>query len=261
MSETTPAASPVRLPGPLALVRAGREAFRTVPGLKLLLIKGFVLLYGLFVLIGAGAWAVVYRYVIRPQFERLDIYRTDGGWLMDILVPVLDVLMQLVQLVMLAGVMILALLVALAMMSVWFEAVVEKIVRHCRGQAGGEAFSLRVWLGSILRSLRESLWLLVVALAAILLGFVPVAGPFLVLLLTGYLLGYEVRQPYLAVNAALGEASPLPRAKTLLTVRMGLLPVGVAIVPFVGWLALPVLVIVMVAGLAWVNERPPGGGN
>lgn len=260
MSETTNGpevpALKLKTPGALELVQAGREAFRRVPGMRILMLKGFLLLYGLFALLGTGATVLVYRLVIRPQFDRLESYGKDGGWLMDILIPLLDFLVRLTQVMLLAAVLMLAFLVTLSLLSVWFEALAEKVVRHQRQAEGGTGFDFRLWMSSLLTALRDGLWLFLVALFSILLGFIPFIGPFLIFFINGYLLGWEVRQPYLNVDAALGRPKGYSKTGlTLWTTQIGVLPVVLAMIPVVGWLLLPAALIYMVAGMAWVNEQ------
>lgn len=247
---------PVQLPGGLALIAAGREAFRKVPGLRMLLVKGFLLLYGLFAVLGTASLALLYRYAIRPWIERIESYQTDGGFFMDLLLPLLNGLLWLGQVMLMVAVLLLAMLLTLSLMTLWFEALADRIVRHQRGlQDAGGGFSLGAWAGSILRALRESLWLLLLAVFSVLLGFVPLGGPVLVFLINGYLFGWEAREPYLLVREGLGDdRKALRRGMTLWTIRIGAVPVVLAMIPVVGWLALPMVLIYQVAGLAWANE-------
>jgi uncharacterized protein involved in cysteine biosynthesis len=106
------------------------------------------------------------------------------------------------------------------------------------------------------------MWLVLLALLSLGLGFVPVVGPLLVLLVQSYLLGREVRDPYLVVRAAWGD-DPLTARKglTLWTVWAGLLPFALAMLPVIGWVLLPVAMVHLVAGFAWRGEEARRSGT
>jgi uncharacterized protein involved in cysteine biosynthesis len=247
----------LRRQGPFALLAAGRTALREVPGLRALLLKGFLLVYGLFLVLGFVVLGLGYRYLVQPLSQGLSDWRMDGGFLVELIFPLLAGLLWLGQAVLLAATLLLAFLLALSLMSVWFEALASRIVRHARGGGMAEApFSMAAWARSLGGALRDSLLLLALAVVSLLLGFLPLIGPFLALGLAGFLMGWEVREPYLAVRAA--EGTPLKELRRGLgpwTVRIGLLPVLLALVPLAGWLLMPAVLIAMVAGVAWSGEQ------
>jgi Sulfate transporter CysZ/Etoposide-induced protein 2.4 len=251
------AAGGITRAGPLALLAAGREAFRQVPGLRGLLVKGFLLLYAVFVVVSAVVLGVVYRFLVQPLSHSIGHLEATGNFFLDLLLPLASGLLWLGELLLLAATLLLSLVLSLALMSLWFEALAGRVAAHARGGAGPEApFSLAAWVRSLARSVRDNLVLLGLALLSVVLGFVPLAGPFLVFALASYLMGWEVREPYLAVRAARGESLPaLRRGLTWWTVRVGSLAVLLALVPWLGWLLLPVLLIYQVAGVAWLSER------
>lgn len=256
-TEAAPAPAGVHRVGPLALLGAGRTAFREVPGLRLLLLKGFLLLYGIFVVVSAVVLGLVYRYVIQPLSQGMASYDVGGNFFLDLLFPLLSGLLWLSQVLLLAATLLLSFMLTLSLMTVWFEAVAERVANHARGGALGDAtFRFKDWLASLGRSLRDSLLMLVLAVVSLVVGFVPLLGPFLVFAVAAYVMGWEVREPYLAVRAARGaDLVALRKGLTAWTLRVGMLPVVLAIVPWVGWLLLPVVLVYMVAGVAWSSEK------
>ncbi len=242
--------------GPLALFAAGREAFAAVPGLRGFVLRGFVLLYAVFAAVGAVMVGLVYRYAVQPLAAGLEAYEADGGFWWDLLFPLLTGLLWLGQMLLLAATLLVAFVISLSLLSVWFEALAARIMAHVRGQAPQEAaFSLGGWVRSLGRALRDNVLLLALAVVSLLVGFVPLVGPVLVFGIGSFLMGWEVREPYLAVRAGLGEELPaLRRGLTLWTLGIGTLPVVLAMVPWLGWLLLPVLLVYMVAGLVWRSE-------
>lgn len=252
-----PPISRVRGSGPLALLRAGREAMREVPGLRPMLLKGFLLLYGIFALTGVVLWGLLYRFAIGPLSHTIGSYDVEGGIFMDLLSLVLTGLLWLGQAVLLAATLILAFVLALSLMSVWFEVLAARVVAHARGGALEEQqFRLADWLRSIGRSMRDGVRMLLLVVLALAVGFIPLVGPILAIGIAGYVLGWEVREPYLIVRESLGDdPKSLRQGLRWWTLRIGLLPVVLAMVPWIGWLLLPAALTYQVAGVAWAGER------
>ncbi|MCZ6646168.1 MAG: EI24 domain-containing protein, partial [SAR324 cluster bacterium] len=235
-----------------------RQALREVPGLKMFLLKGFVLNYTIFVAVAALVYYGIFFLLLQPYLVQLDEWATGEGFLWDVLALLLGLVAWLTQLMLLAATLMFSLLISLALMSMWFEALAARVVAHCRGGVaeGRGRFTLLAWLAGIGAALRESLRLMVLAFAAMLLGLVPVVGPLLVIVIDGYLLGWEVRDPYLVVREVLGEErKQLRKGLMLWTVQAGLLPVFLAMIPILGWALLPGVMIYLVAGFAWRGEQ------
>ncbi len=261
MSVTMESAStprPRRLPRPsgLALLSSGRRALREVPRLRLFLLKGFLLNYAFFLITSVLAYYMVYFFFVQPYMARMDQWVTGEGFFWELLILVLNVVQWMTQLLLLVGTLMLSLLFSLAMMSMWLEALAARIVAHCRGEsAEAGAFSLVEWVAGLGAAFRDSIRLILLALGALLLGFIPVVGPLLVILVDSYLLGWEIRDPYLAVRQQFGDPrKQLRKGLVLWTIQAGFVPVALSIT-IVGCLLLPVVMIYMVAGFAWQAEQ------
>lgn len=243
-------------PNPLALLAAGRRAFREVPGLRAFLLKGFALLYGVSLLVGALGVGGLYLYAVQPLMATVEGWSAGEGFWAGMLAAIVAGLLWFGQFLLMAATVAVSLLVAMALMTVWFESLASRIIAHHRGDAGAaRPFQLVAWIGGLGRSLADSGWLLVLAVLALLLGFVPIVGPLLVVLVQSYLLGREVRDPYLTVRAELGEeARPLRRGLAFWTIVIGLVPFVLAMIPVLGWALLPLAMTYLVAGFAWTGE-------
>lgn len=256
--DTTPTPKPRRLPRPsaLSLITSGRRALREVPSLKLFLIKGFLINYALFVVSAALAYYVVYFFFVEPYVARMDEWVQGEGFFWGMLELLLNVLRWVTQLLLLAGTVMLSLLFSLAMMSTWLEAMASRIVAHCRGREPAGAFSMVQWIISLGAAIRDSLGLMGLAMGALLLGFVPLVGPLLVIMVDSYLLGWEIRDPYLVVRQEAGDTrKQLRKGLMFWTARAGFIPVFLAMIPVLGWLLLPLVMIYMVAGFTWQCEQ------
>ena len=250
---------PARLPrkNPIALFSAGRQALREVPGLRAFLVKGLLLNYAIFLLAAVVGMGLIYWYLVQPLSEGLTAWSMGEGFFLAMVALLLKGLLWMTQIMLMAATLVLSLLFSFVLMTMWLEGLVGRIVAHCRGnEVPPGPFSLGEWVAGLARSLRDSLRLILLALAALFLGFIPVVGPILVVLVDSYLLGWEIRAPYLTVREEHGdEQRALRRGLTLWTVRTGFLPVLLAMIPVVGWLLLPALLIYMVAGTAWLGEQ------
>lgn len=244
---------------PLALLAAGRQAFREVPGLRLFLLKGLVLNYLIFIITAMLGMGVLYYLIIEPIGAELSAWSAGGGFLLELLSQILRVLLWIANILLMAGTVVLSLLVSLAVVSIWFEALAGRIIAHWR--AGEEeltlpVFSFKELVISVWGSLRASLLLIILACLALALGFIPLIGPVLVFVIDSFLLGWEVRNPYLVVREGLGdEPKGLRKGLRLWTLGTGLLPLLLAAIPFAGWLLLPAAMTYLVAGVAWRGEQ------
>lgn len=240
---------------------AGRTALSEVPGLNLLMVKGFVVMYAVSGVLAVIGVAGIYTYLVQPAAEFLTYWSTgDNAWL-TLIASLLKALLWLGQFALLVVTLLFSFRVALSLMGAWFEVVAEHIVRHCQIKRGehpppAPLLPWRVWWDSLGRNLHAAAISLVGSILAIFLGFVPFIGPILALGINAYLLGRDAREPYLNVLASHGAPyNALRKGLRRFTFRLGLMPVLVGLVPFVGWLALPVVMLYLVAGVAWLGEQ------
>ncbi len=247
--------------GPLRLLNAGREAFREVQGLRVFLIKGFLINYLVFFLVAAVVMGFGYVLIVQPMVADLFAEDPGQGFWSSLFHVVLVWLAWIAGVLLTAATLIISVVVSLALMSLWLEALAGRVIAHWRPDVPAPPFSWGAWIGSIGRSLLSAIWLLVLAVLALILGFVPVVGPVLVLIMGSYLLGREVRDPYLVLRRELDRAGQ-DRGNKLRamgmawwTGRVGMLPFLLATVPLVGWLLLPITLIYLVAGVSWEAER------
>jgi len=243
--------------GPLALFTLGRRAFREVPGLRTFALMGFFLNLAIYAVVAIAVFYALYPLVVAPLADKVDTLTQGGGFFARILAFVIPFFLRIMQWFLVAVSAMFSFLISLSLMSLWYEALAARIVRHFRGgvDTGSHRFTLRLWLGGLGRSLRDSVLLLVISLCALLAGLIPFLGPFLSLAVNGYLIGWELREPYLAVRAEMGEdIKELRKGLAFWTMRAGLLPVSLALFPVIGWFLLPVVMIYMAAGVAFATE-------
>ncbi|MCZ6841996.1 MAG: hypothetical protein O7G32_04105, partial [SAR324 cluster bacterium] len=119
----------MRLPRPsaFALLASGRQALREVPGLKMFLLKGFVLNYTIFVAVAALVYYGIFFLLLQPYLVQLDEWATGEGFLWDALALLLGLVAWLTQLMLLAATLMFSLLISLALMSMWFEALAARV--------------------------------------------------------------------------------------------------------------------------------------
>ncbi len=253
-------AAPLPEPGFLALVRAGRRALREVPGTTRILVQGFVLTYAVSFLLAAAISVAVYFFLVQPALEWTEAWGANQGALVAWAAVALKGVLWVGEGLAILASQVVAFLLTLAMMGLWFEAVVDKVVRFRRPpqwqvESPGSS-SFMGWVRSIGASLRASAWLVFLSILALLLALVPILGPFLAFFINAYVMGRDIRDPYVSVRAALGEpVRGLVKGRLKWTVQAGVAPVLVAMVPVVGWILLPVMMTWLVTGMAWLGEE------
>lgn len=242
--------------GVLSLLGAGRNAFREVPGLRAFLVKGFLINYCVFGLIAAAVMGLGYVFVVEPLSQEIAAIGASEGFWAGLLHTLAVWAAWITGIVLMAATLLISVVLSLILMSLWFEALAGRIITHWRGDAAGPEFTMGYWLRGVGRSLIDGLWLLMLSVFVLVLGFVPVVGPLLVFVLSSYLLGREVRDPYLGLRREL-DKDDIPRAWRMVwwTERLGMIPFVLTVVPVVGWLLLPMALIYLVAGVAWESER------
>jgi len=246
---------PLLSKGPFGLLGDGMRAFAKVKGLKGLAIKGFMINSLLFFGLAALAYWGVEAYLV-PTIEATVASWGDGeGFLAQFLGWVAEIVNWALRILVLVAGILVALLLSLTMMTFWYEAMSRSIMHHFRPKVPAPAFGFGRWVASLAEGTLSGLGLVILSLMALVLGVVPFIGPFLALGVNAYLIGREIREPYLVVRSETGESlRSLAKGKRGWTLMLGLLPVGVAMVPVLGWLLLPMVIMMLSAGVAWANE-------
>ena len=248
----------VKKVGPVALLKGGSIAIKSVPGLRGFVFRGFLLNYLVFVFVAALGMGLLYQYAVAPLLEMVPMPADTQGFMAVLLSWIAKVMLWVLNIVLMGATLTLSFLVSLSMMSLWYEALAGRIVAHFRGseESAAQRFSMGRWLAGLTRSLKDSIVLLLLSLLALAAGFIPLVGPLLVPAINSYLLGREVRDPYLVVRMELGDdPAMLIRGLKLWTLRIGMVPMVLGFIPVVGWFFLPVCVMYLVAGVAWESEQ------
>lgn len=254
---------PLTQTGAFSLIGAARQSFREVRGLRWFVARGLMLNYAMFAVMAALMVGLVYTQIVAPYADQLRELFQGGGFWMNLLAGLMTVIFWITGLLLLAATFLIAAILSLAMMSLWFESLAGRIVTHWRPDVSGPEFRLGAWLAGLGRAIGDSLGLLLLSVLALVLGFIPLAGPVLVVIINSYLLGREVRDPYLTVARDLEapESAAIPRGFKfqIWTLRLGVVPVILAAVPIAGWILMPATLIYLVAGVAWSGERERAG--
>jgi len=253
---TEPVSRPLPRPGPVRVLRAGLAAMRAVPGLRGYLLLGLLLNYAAALGAGLLTFYGLYALIFRPLAQWVEGWTVGGGFWAGLLGGVFQFFLFFTQVALLGGCFLVAFLLALNLMSLWLDGVAERIVRHARG-ASAPAPGGGLGLG---RSVRDVGTQVTLGVAALVVALVPVAGPPLSVAIVAYLFGRELRAPYLAALEGRGQHPASLRAGLLpWTIAQGALPVALGLLPVIGWLLLPLAMILAVAGIAWEGEQAANG--
>lgn len=245
-------------PSMFKMIASGGTALSEVPKLRKFMAMGMALNYLLMIVLGAFFMGILYYYLFAPWLDSLLAWGSEGNGFMAFVSGILRFLLWIAQLVIMAGTMVLTLIVSLSLLSLWFETLVGKIMAHCRQDESLEPppFEIKAWISSMGRALGNGVYLMTLAIMAMLIGLIPVIGPVIAIIINSYLIGREIRDPYLDMRAEIGETPrSLQQGLGLWTIQAGVLPVFIALVPVLGWLVLPFVMVRLVAGFTWEGEQ------
>lgn len=234
---------------PWQYLQHGLLAARTIPGLntmvfKALLINGLVLF-----LVVAGLSYSFYEFIFQPVLGWIEPHVPD--WLHSVSVGLTWLLLAAIALIS----TLLAIRVSFILLGVWYEHLAEKVIKHHRTlpslpfRWSEQIHSLAFTVFSIGREIFTAVGLLM-------LGFVPLFGPIMVFLIGGHWSGRGIIEPYLTVlKSAKLPVGDLSLKPSLMTLSLGAIQVALALIPLVGWVLLPFVMVYQVIGLAYAHEQ------
>ena len=231
---------------PLALVKAGREAAKAIPGMPGKIIKGMFLNFGLLIAMLSISNGLVYFFLLGPMYEWADgLLPEKLDWFATSLTTILVVAM-------LIGSIYLAVRWSFNLMHLWYEELAEKVLLHQHPQLVDKKMPGNIG-GVILDVLKE----IPIMLGLLLLNFVPAIGTILSLVWTAHRVGLSNYQPYNAVLIAhqLGDKQVTLKFLRPPTLFPGAALLLIAMVPFVGWLILWWVAMHMVIGASWSQVK------
>lgn len=161
----------------------------------------------------------------------------------------------ILRLVLAAVLLMVALNVSLALMGMWYENLVERVVASFQERAARE-FTWRHFVANQM----GSLWVAVqdVALSVLLLpmGFIPIVGPVLVFVGASLLTGRSVIAAYETVLLEPGQSlSNRMSGQKITAFGLGWVIGLVAFIPFLGWFLAPWLLVRLVIGWAYWRQE------
>ncbi len=234
----------------ISVMLKGRRAFQEVKNLKTALWKTFLINYTLFVGIMILLNGIVYLYALRPLIDTV-FGSGEGG----VAAAVGSVLLWGTQLVIAAIFALAALRFSIVLMSMWHENLVGIVIRHFRSLPDF-SFSLADWLKTLKQTLVIALKEMFVFLLLIILSFLPGIGLILVFLAGAYLIGKDIFTPYL--NVLQEHKEPVEELRKSLrrsAFMLGAPQMLLALIPFVGWLLMPLMMIYQIIGLTYALEE------
>jgi len=233
----------------IAVMLKGWCAFQEVKNLKTAIWKTFLINYTLFLGIMILLNGIVYLYALRPLVDTV-FGSGEGG-----VAAVGNVLLWGTQLVIAAIFALAALRFSIVLMSMWHENLVGIVIRHFRALPNF-SFSIADWLKTLKQTIVTALKEMFVFLLLIILGFLPGIGLILVFLAGAYLVGKDIFTPYL--NVLQEHKEPVKELRHSLrrsAFILGASQMLLALIPFVGWLLMPLMMIYQMIGLTYAVEE------
>ena len=218
--------------------RAGRKASAEIPGVRKKIRNGFLISLALLALLGVIVTALISTLLLVPMEMWLMTYLPNwADWLARGFALLLSATLGFVGLT-------LSLRFMVILLGFFYEGAVHHVVEHFRPETepgqGGPSLILEIF--------REAVFFVLL----IALQFIPVAGFFIVIAISSWLVGKGVHAPHKAVLMDRGLKRTAPNHLACLS--SGSLEFVCLLLPIIGWVLLPWFMINMVVGQAWIYE-------
>ena len=234
-------------PNLLSIWRGVRPALKNVPGLRRriqrigLISTAVFALLTLAVLLAFDQWVIDgYLNWMQDRVGSQAVMASVFTWLMYIIVGALAVIINL--------------RIVIALASFWNDALVGDVIRHFR-PLPDLPFDRRRFMRDLGRSVLFVLRDLVITLILLFVGMISVVGLPLVLAAEVLISGTAIRASYVDVLRGAGEPAQTNRRRLRASIiHLGLLPTLLSLLPFVGWLLIPPIVVLQLIGFTWDAE-------
>jgi len=223
----------------LRYYRAGRLASRELPTVRAKVWKGFFLSLLLLLVVGGGIGTLLGLLIFAPMkvwlLGRLPEWATWVGATVAVLAGVSLAVVGLVS----------SLRFTVILLGFFFESAVADVVAHFRPDSSpGKGGPSIIWEIS-----REVFYFIIL----VLLPLIPVAGAFIAMAFSSWLVGKGLHAPHKNVLMDRGLTRDPPSHVSCLS--SGVAEILLILIPFVGWLILPWAMIHMVIGQTWIYEE------
>ena len=233
----------------LQSIGAGRRAMSQVKGLRLAVFRALAVNFAFVIVLAFSMHWLVDHFLLEPAMNWVDAvspaWVATGG----------RVVKWILQFIIAAVLLVLALNLSLAFMGFWYENLVDRVVGHFR-QRENRPFSFK----SFVVTQADSIWVaiqdVVMAIFLLPLGFIPLVGFLIVFLGAAFLTGRSVVAAYGVFALQEGERlSRWVRARGSRALALGWVIGLVAFIPILGWFLAPWLLIYQVVGWAYLQEH------
>ena len=232
----------------LTAFKEGLRVQKSIPGLKRQVLKMLVLNYTIFLLVSLILNGLFYFYILDPLIVWL--FGSEGGFFASLG----QWLFWMIQLTVAAVFAFISLRFSLELASIWHQQLVSQVIRHYR-EIPEVSYSLREWFSSIASTSFGAFKLCLFPIILLFAGLIPVIGLMLVYIFESHLLGRDTLSVYLEEIQSGEEKEELNKKLRWISIKLGWLPMLMAFIPVVGWLMLPMVVVVIVIGLTSLIER------
>ena len=231
----------------LRALRFGQQAISKIEGLPKQMVQCILVNYAVFFGAAIAMNGVFYFYVLEPFIDWV-FGGGEGFW-----ATTGTVMLWLIQLTAASVFILMALRFSVQFLSLWHQSLVLRVIQNFR-EVKEPPFSLKVFLAGMLAALCEGLKACVIPLLLLFLGLIPLLGLVLVFLIESHLMGRDMICVYLDCLDDSEDVVRLRKAWRWVPMRLGWLPMGLAFVPLLGWLLLPLVLTYEVIGFAYHVE-------
>ncbi|MBF0280546.1 MAG: EI24 domain-containing protein [SAR324 cluster bacterium] len=234
---------------PFSVMVKAWHAFQNVEKLKTSVWKTFLINYAIFTGVIVLLNGIIYLYALRPLVDT--VFGTEDGS-----IAILgSVLLWATQIVSAAIFAMAALRFSIVLMSLWHENLVSLVIGHFRSLPE-HSFSIGAWLKTLRQTAVTGIKEMFVFLLLLFLSLLPGIGLLLVFTAGAFFMGKDITTPYL--NVLQEHREPVKELRKSLrgpAFFLGVIQMLLALLPIVGWLLMPLVMIVQITGLTYVLEE------
>ncbi len=231
-----------------SILQGARAALKSIDGLRARMWQGFWVNFIVFLALTIAFNVALYIFVMDPLVAY--IFGEDSAWH-----NFGAVLGWLLQFVIAAVVAVIGLRFTIALTALWYEGLVTKIIAHFR-DVPQMPFSWSQTVKGIGSALLGAIRDIAIGVVLLAIGFISMVGTPLVLVAEAFLAGKGLVGTYTDTLKSNGlPLDALRKPLKWLPLQVGALPMLLALIPFVGWVLMPIASLYLVIGLTWECEQ------
>ena len=245
-------------PNPVQMFKNGFRSFHEIKGLFVQYLIGLSICFFISIILMGLLLFFIYSPVNELYFEKWSLFIQDWSsqksawlsWIQHLSTPILWFL----KITFIGLLAYLSLRLATFFMIYWIDKLIEQLINHFRPHPD-EGFSWKRFWATLKLSLSVTIKALLASVFFLFLSFIPFIGSILAYLGISRTAGVDILSPYLLIvgeyDNSVIKAFPF---KTKSMIKAGWFQGLIIVLPFIGWVLMPIFLILQILGYAYHCE-------